>query len=185
MTARILVCYGSSEGQTASIAEQIGDALAADGYDATLVHLKHPPGDLDLEAYDGVIVGASIHMGHHQRYVTEFVSDNVEALNRLPSAFFSVSLTAAGDDPESQTTARELLAELPAETGWEPDRTLAVAGALKYREYGLLKRFAMRGIAGRAGGDTDTSRDHEYTDWDDVESFALEFADELVALQEG
>ncbi len=95
-----------------------------------------------------------------------------------------MSLTAAGNDTDSQETARELLAELPTETGWEPDRTLTVAGALKYRQYGL-KRFAMRGIAGRAGGDTDTSRNHEYTDWDDVESFALEFADELVALQEG
>ncbi|MFB6354044.1 MAG: protoporphyrinogen oxidase, partial [Halobacteriales archaeon] len=35
-------------------------------------------------------------------------------------------------------------------------------------------------IAADATGDTDTSRDYEYTDWDAVERFAASFA-ELVA----
>jgi menaquinone-dependent protoporphyrinogen oxidase len=37
----------------------------------------------------------------------------------------------------------------------------------------------MARIAKRAGGGTDTSRDDEYTDWDEVESFAAAFADVL------
>lgn len=174
--ARVLVAYGTSEGQTATIAERIGDALAAEGCDATLVHAKHPPADLEPGDYDGVIVGASIHMGTHQRYVGKFVREHLETLNRRPSAFFSVSLTAANAEPVDREPAREMLEGFLEETGWEPDRTLSVAGALRYSEYGLLKRVAMRRIAGKAGGDTDTSRDYEYTDWEAVAEFALEFA---------
>lgn len=52
------------------------------------------------------------------------------------------------------------------ETGWRPDRTFLVAGALAYSRYGFLKRRVMRWISRREGGDTDTSRDYEYTDRD-------------------
>jgi menaquinone-dependent protoporphyrinogen oxidase len=37
----------------------------------------------------------------------------------------------------------------------------------------------MRMIVGAAGGDTDTSRDYEYTDWPAVDRFAQEFAARL------
>ena len=173
---RVLVAFGSSEGQTATIAERVGDILESEGHEPVLVHLKHPPEGLDVAAYDGVIVGASIHAGSHQGYVTEFVRENLEALNRQPSAFFSVSLTAAHADPAEREPARELLEGFLEETNWEPDATLTVAGAIKYSEYGLVKRFVMRRITRKASGDTDTSRDYEYTDWDEVEAFALEFS---------
>ncbi|MFU8867481.1 flavodoxin domain-containing protein [Natronococcus sp.] len=173
--ARVLICYGTSEGQTATVAERMGDVVDGEGHDVILAHLKHPPGELEPDSYDGIVVGASIHGGSHQRYVGSFVRDHLETLNRRPSAFFSVSLTAAHDDPDERAPAAELLEEFLDETGWNPDGTLAVAGALKYSEYGLLKRFVMRRIAGRASGDTDTSRDYEYTDWEDVEAFAREF----------
>ncbi|OVE85021.1 flavodoxin domain-containing protein [Natronolimnobius baerhuensis] len=174
--SRVLVASGSSEGQTTTIAERIGDVLAEEGHEPTLVHLKHPPADLNVESYDGVIIGASIHAGTHQRYVTAFVREHRAVLNRLPTAFYSVSLTAASADPESQATARELLEEFLEETEWDPDVTLPVAGALRYSQYGLLKRVVMRRIAGKESGDTDTSRDYEYTNWDDVAMFARQFS---------
>ena len=55
-------------------------------------------------------------------------------------------------------------------------RVQPIAGALLYQEYGLLKRLVMRMIAKRAGGDTDTSRDHVYTDWEALERFAGQLA---------
>ena len=36
-------------------------------------------------------------------------------------------------------------------------------------------KLVMRFIVKSAGGDTDTSRDREYTDWDAVDRFAAEF----------
>ena len=177
--ASVLVAYGSSEGQTATIAERIGDVLEEDGHDVTLVHAKHHPSTLDLEVFDGIVVGASIHAGSHQRYVRTFVSDHLETLNSTPSAFVSVSLSAASADPATREEARQFLTGFLESTGWDPDLDLSVAGALKYSEYGLVKRFVMKRIGGKESGDTDTSRDYEYTDWDDVEAFTLEFADVL------
>ena len=51
-----------------------------------------------------------------------------------------------------------------------------VAGALLYRRYGLLVRTMMRFISSIVGASTDTSRDHEYTDWQAVDGYAKEFA---------
>jgi len=33
----------------------------------------------------------------------------------------------------------------------------------------------MKHIVAKAGGDTDTRRDYEYTDWDDLRRFAADF----------
>lgn len=173
---RVLLAYGSTEGQTAAVADRMADVLESEGHDAVVVHAKHPPAELNPGAYDGVIVGASVHMGSHQAYVVDFVRTHREALNRLPSGFFSVSLTAAYPNEADREPAREMLESFLAETEWEPDATLLVGGALAYSQYGLLKRVVMRRVGGRASGDTDTSRDYEYTDWDAVESFATEFA---------
>ena len=176
---RVLVCYGSGEGQTATVAERIADELSDRGHHVTLAHAKYAPDDLSVSAYDGVVVGASIHFGKHQSIVSDFVRDHQDELHRLPSAFFSVSLTAAQADPGSAFEARQYVEEFLEDTGWKPDLTATFGGALRYREYGLMKRFVMKRIAGREGMDTDTSRDHEYTDWDEVESFTREFEELL------
>jgi menaquinone-dependent protoporphyrinogen oxidase len=177
--ARVALLYGTTEGQTATVAERIADVLADAGHEPTLFHAGHLPEGFSLTDYDAAVVGASIHGGKHQQYVRRFVREHVDELNAMPSAFFSVSLTAAEGSDEAWETARGMLAEFLEETGWDPDATAVVPGALKYSEYGVLKRFLMKRIAKQAGGDTDTSRDYEYTDWDEVEGFASDFGDAL------
>jgi menaquinone-dependent protoporphyrinogen oxidase len=66
-----------------------------------------------------------------------------------------------------------------AETGWRPRRIELVAGALPYTKYNFLVRYVMKRISAKEGGDTDTSRDYEYTDWNAVDRFAVEFVDEV------
>jgi menaquinone-dependent protoporphyrinogen oxidase len=51
-----------------------------------------------------------------------------------------------------------------------------VAGALPYTRYGWLKRQMIKRIVAKAGGDTDTTRDFEYTDWNDLRNFTGDFA---------
>jgi menaquinone-dependent protoporphyrinogen oxidase len=67
-----------------------------------------------------------------------------------------------------------------ARYGWRPAITKLVAGALLYTRYGWLKRRMMKRIVAKAGGDTDTTRDFEYTDWNDLRDFAEDFASLLV-----
>ena len=52
-----------------------------------------------------------------------------------------------------------------------------LTGALRYTHYGWLTRMLMRRIVAKAGGDTDTSRDYDYTDWTDLAQFGRTFAE--------
>ena len=47
-----------------------------------------------------------------------------------------------------------------------------IAGALVYSKYSRLLKWLMKRIAASAGNSTDTSRDYEYTDWQQVERYA-------------
>jgi menaquinone-dependent protoporphyrinogen oxidase len=171
----ILVLYASTHGQTAEIATVVGRAIQRAGAKADVRRLEK---NLDVAPwrYDAVVIGASIHVGKHQKEVVEWVRRNAAALNDMPTAFFSVSLTAAEDTPEAAATVRRLIDEFTEQTSWTPGLARSFAGALKYREYRLFTRFAMKMIAGRGGHPTDTRRDYDYTDWDAVERFGKECA---------
>jgi menaquinone-dependent protoporphyrinogen oxidase len=176
MSARhILIVYGTRHGQTAAIASRIRELLSADGFSVTLADVAHLPRVVDLARFDAVLVGASVIAGKHQRAVQHFVIRYLATLEAVPSAFFSVSGSAASPDPRSQAEARRLMADFLARTGWHPDLKTTVAGAMAYTKYSPLTRWVVKQIARRAGGPTDTTRDHEFTDWDSVEKFAHSF----------
>jgi len=174
--AKVLIPYGTTEGQTAKIAEVITDVIHDMGHEAEALDIKDLSHTLP-DGYDAVIVGASIHMGKHDKHVVEFVRKNHDTLARLPSAFFSVSLAAHGDTQE----AEGYVDQFEEETGWHPDRVALFGGALLYTHYGFIKRHMMKKIAGDKPGHlgTDTSRDYVYTEWDAVKRFAEHFADGL------
>ena len=174
---KILIGYGTTEGQTARIAHHLAEAVRSHGLEAQVLDLKGSK-DVPLEGYDAVIVGGSIHMGKHEEYVVDFVRKNRAALERLPSAFFSVSLAAHGD----VDNARAYVENFEQETGWRPTQVGLFSGALLYRQYGFLKRLMMKKIVTDKPGSlsTDTSRDHVYTDWDEVKRFAKVFLERPV-----
>ena len=174
--AKVLVTYGTTEGQTAKIAEVITDVLRDLGHDADAVDITSLS-DTVPDGYDAVIVGASIHMGKHDKHVVDFVHQNRDTLAGLPSAFFSVSLAAHGDTQEAQGYVEQF----KDETGWRPDRIALFGGALLYTHYGFIKRHMMKKIAGDKPGHLglDTSRDYVYTEWDAVKRFAEHFAHTL------
>jgi menaquinone-dependent protoporphyrinogen oxidase len=168
---RVLIAYGTTEGQTARISEYLAEVIRDHGHEAYAVDIKGS-GAPEPDDYDAVIVGASIHMGKHEDYVRDFVRENRDALERLPSAFFSVSL-AAHDDTEE---AEGYIEEFVQETGWHPSMVGLFGGALLYTQYGFIKRYVMKRIARHKGSpDTDTSRDYVYTEWDGVKHFVEEF----------
>ncbi len=177
--ARILIVYASTEGQTQKIARYIGDCLRARGERVVERHVDEIRDDHPFEDYDGVIVGGSIHVGKIQAPLRKLVRRHRAALEALPNAFFMVSLVAASKRPEAAGEVDQLLEAFSNDTGWKPDRAVSFAGAMKYSQYGFIKRLIMRAIAKHEGGDTDTSRDYEYTRWESVEHFAHDFADSL------
>jgi len=171
-----LVLYGSSEGQTAKIADRIAARLRDRGHDATAVDAGALETDYSVADFDAVVVGSSIHVGRHQASVRSFVDANAAALAALPTAFFQVSLSSVGDDPERRAEAARYVEEFLEDTGFHPDRIGRFGGALRYSKYGFLERLLMKRIAREATGDTDSARDYEYTDWAEVEAFTDDFA---------
>lgn len=174
-TRRILIIYGTRYGQTAKVAEYMRAALANAGFGVLVEDAAKPRGDIDPEHYDGILIGGSLIRRHHQRAVRKYVARHRERLNRMPSAFFSVSASAASAEPRSQADAREAIQRFLTETRWDPDMVTPVAGAIAYTKYPLLMRWVLREISRRSGGPTDTSRDHELTDWAAVAELARRF----------
>ncbi|HET7349326.1 MAG TPA: flavodoxin domain-containing protein [Marmoricola sp.] len=171
--SKILVVYGTTEGQAARVADRIAEVLRDRGHDVTVLDVRNTD-DTVLAAYDAVVVGASIHMGKHASRMVDFIRTHRDTLARMPAAFFSVSLAALDDTAE----ARKYVEQLEQETGWKPEAVSLVAGALPYTHYGFIKRRMMRRIVASksAALSTDTSRDHVYTDWSEVAHFATGFA---------
>jgi menaquinone-dependent protoporphyrinogen oxidase len=173
---KILITYGTTEGQTAQIADHLAGVIRDRGLEAETMNLKQSA-DVSVAGYDAVIIGGSVHMGKHQEEVVDFVRKNRADLARLPSAFFSVSLAANGD----LANAEAYVENFAQQAGWRPTKVGLFSGALLYRQYGFIKRYMMKRIVrDKPGMRTDTSRDYVYTDWDQVRRFAEDFVERLV-----
>ena len=182
MPARhVLILYGTSYGQTAKIARRMDDLLTASGETVTLVDASNQPHGLTPREFDGVIVGGSIIRGRHQKSVRRFVHVHRDALNAMPSAFFSVSGTAASRERAAQADARRFVDEFVRETGWHPALSESIAGAMAYTKYNPNLRWIVMRASKPAGGPTDTSRDHEFTNWAQVRRFVATFEATLPA----
>ena len=171
---RVLVLYGTTEGQTAKVARALGARLTAEGMDTDV--LEAGMGNPEPAAYDGVIVAASMHAGGYQKSVGRWLREHVTDLNLLPTAFLSVCLSVLSKEENGRDEARAIPRRYADGFGWKPTMIKVVAGALPYTKYNVFIRLIMRWIAASQGGDTDTSRHYEYTDWQDLRAFADRFA---------
>jgi len=177
---RILVIHGSKYGQTARIAERIATVCERHEFEVTIARADEADLSQDLARYAGVIIGAPVFYGSHPKPVRRYVLRHRIALDHMPSAFYSVSGSAASVELSSQADALRILDQFLAVTHWHPTRTASFAGAITFTRYGRIMKWFMRRVALKAGISTDTTRDHEFTDWNAVERFATEFAN-LVA----
>ncbi|NIH29347.1 menaquinone-dependent protoporphyrinogen IX dehydrogenase [Hafnia paralvei] len=169
---KTLVLYSSHDGQTkaiaSSIASTLSETLECDVMDLALSM------DINLANYQSVVIGASVRYGHFQRSLYKFTKQNVAQLNTMSSAFFAVNLTARKPEkrtPQTNAYTRKFLLATP----WQPKQCAVFAGALRYPRYGWLDKAMIKLIMKMTGGETDTSKEVEYTDWQDVTRFAKDF----------
>jgi len=172
--ARILVVFATTDGHTGRVVQEVADDIRQLGNSVNVVDLgeKKP---VSFDAVDAAILAGSVHVGRFQRRLVKFTHDNADSLAKLPNAFLAVILAAAQDTEPARREVAKSLARFAAETRFRPAHILPVAGALLYTRYGFFKRLVMRSIARRTLGDTDTSRDYEYTDWNALSAFATRF----------
>ena len=170
--ASFLVVYGTGEGQTAKVADRIADVLSRRDHEPSTIDVTEIGPDLDLDAFDAVLVGASIHAGHHQKTVREFARAHREVLVTKPTGFFQVSGSSGEGTEEGDAEAVGYLDAFLEAPNWRPDRIGLFGGAFRFSEYGFLMRALVKWMARRKDPDLDTSQDVEFTDWDEVEAFA-------------
>jgi menaquinone-dependent protoporphyrinogen oxidase len=182
------IFYATREGQTRRIAEHVAATLGSRGFGVEVSNVQVGGRTVNLREYAAVILAASVHAGEHEREMVKFVKEYRVQLECLPAAFLSVTLSQAGAERPTATPeergrfsadVEKMLSHFYEETGWHPHCVKRVAGALLYTKYGMLMRFVMKWIAKKAGAETDTSRDYEYTNWAALDSFTNEFADEI------
>jgi menaquinone-dependent protoporphyrinogen oxidase len=161
---KILVTYATSEGHTRKIGRQVTDRIANAVHAVELLDLGNVA-DIELRRFDGAILAASVHMGHYQRSLTDFVAKQFKTLKEVPTLFLSVSLSAAGHDTEDWSGLDRIMTDFVEATGWTPDRVEQVAGAYMPSQYDIFRRFIMRRIIATKDAKTDLSSDHDYTDW--------------------
>jgi menaquinone-dependent protoporphyrinogen oxidase len=177
--ARILVIYATKEGQSEKIARRVATAIEDHGHEAELIDIEHARPPEDVERYRAVVVCAPIHARGYPRSILRFARDHREQLERVPSAFLSIGLAVASRTHDGRAQTLPIVEDFVKKSGWRPQRVELVAGALPYSKYNFLVRYVMRRISEKEGGDTDTSRDYEYTDWKALDRFAAEWSETI------
>lgn len=171
---KLLVIYDTYDGQCEKIAQSMVEVARCLGHEASAVNVEVLSGHLVTSLCDAVILGGPIHTGAHSNMLRNYIETNRTQLRMIPSAFFSVSLSAGGTE-DQRDDARRCMGNFLSSVGFEPLEKVTLAGALQYRKYGCLKRFLMKRVVGIAGGDTDASRNYEYTNWPEVSQFVERF----------
>jgi menaquinone-dependent protoporphyrinogen oxidase len=141
-----------------------------------MVDADRPAAPLDIGRFAKVVVAAPIIAGGYPRSIVRFVREHRQELQRVESVFVSVGLAMASRTSDGRAQSLVVVEKFLRKTGFRPGHIELVAGALPYSKYDFLTRFVMRRIAAKEGGDTDTSRDYEYTDWAAVDRFARELS---------
>ena len=171
----VLVAYATREGQTEKVAQRIAEHLKSGGASVQLVDLARPAlaRGLSLESFDLLVFGASMHAGGLESEMVDFINANAARIGTMSRSFFLVLLSAAAKDPQLRSEwLTDARSKMHRQLSVEFNEVEMIAGALAYSRYPLPLKWLMRRIARKAGEDTDTSRDYEYTDWAQVDRYA-------------
>ena len=165
---KTLILYSSHDGQTKKIAAYIAEIIKEN------VDVKSISDKVNLQDYDRIIIGASIRYGHFNKQLYKMLEKHTALLNQKITAFFGVNLTARKPEkstPETNVYVRKFLQRIT----WQPTISAVFAVALLYPRYTFFDRVMIQFIMRITGGETDPTKEIEYTDWQKVRSFSEAF----------
>lgn len=166
----LLLVYSTTDGHALKIAETISRVVVNKGITVDVISVDDAM-DKDLSCHDLILLVASIRYGKHAKRVYEFIDRHLAALQKVPSAFASVSLVArkpGKNNPEGNPYVKKFLRQI----AWQPLRVGVFAGKLNYPLYGFWDRQIIRLIMKITGGPTNADAVVECTDWQAVTAFA-------------
>ena len=172
--ANILLIYSTTDGHTLEICRRIQAEIEALGHRMRLVAIEDAEGS-DPQAFDKIVIGASIRYGKHGPRVVDFIRRHQALLGSKPNAFFSVNIVARKpnkNQPDTNPYMRKFLRRI----AWRPRHLAVFAGKLNYPIYGWFDRCMIRLIMFITHGPTDPKAVIEFTDWEQVRAFARQVA---------
>ena len=173
--ANILILYSTTDGHTLEICQYLKQVIENNDIRVSLVSVDDGS-DVDMEAFDKIIIGASIRYGKHSKQVYDFIKKKQQILDSKPNAFFSVNVVAR--KPEKNTPATNpYLKKFLKQIDWKPQELAVFAGKLNYPIYSFWDRQIIRLIMWITKGPTDPETVIDFTDWKQVESFAKTVCD--------
>ena len=161
-----LIIYSSTDGQTIKICKRIMSIIG----DCKIVSIDEAKNE-NLSKYGKVIVGASIRYGKHKPELYDYISENCDHLIDTNASFFSVNVVARKPEKNTPLT-NPYVQKFLSISQWHPSLIGVFAGKIDYPRYGVLDKFMIRLIMWITKGPTDTKNVYEFTNWDDVDSFA-------------
>lgn len=180
---KFLIIYGTTEGQTRKIAGFVADRLRKQNESVTLTDATDVPRDLRPNEYDAAILAASLHGGVFQGPLINYARANQARLSQMPSAFLSISLSAASSDADDLKVIANCVEQFKQETGWTPSETHHIAGAFRFTAYDFFKRWVMRLVAWEKGVKIGAAQELELTDWDALAKTVDNFRTRAAALR--
>jgi len=179
--SKILIAYATTEGQTKKIANTIADWLRSSGNVVDVHDTAQTQPEPVLAEYSFYILAGSLHMRNHQGALIRFTQKHADILSLKPSLLLSVSATGSRNDPKSMADAEACIKMFVEQTGFLPTESIPIGGAIKYTKYNFILRAIMKRISAKEGGPTDTTRDHELTDWTALRATIDRFVDKYTA----
>ncbi len=169
--SHILIAYSTTDGHTLEICQRLQQLTQQQGHLCAIAPLTQADA-LDLESFTMIVIGASIRYGKHQPQVAQFIQRHQALLERKANAFFTVNIVARKPQKGRPETNPYLIKFL-RQISWKPKLLEVFAGKLDYPSYGFFDRFMIRLIMLVTHGPTDPKAVIDFTDWQQVDGFAL------------
>ena len=132
---------------------------------------------MSITGFLGRPTARRIARSRYQPRLVDYAHAHHAVLNAERSAFISVSLSAAGQNPHDWAGLEDCLARFERETLWTPAAVHQAAGAIRNSQYDFFKRLALKHIAAQRGHRTNGSKDYDLTDYEALSRFVLDFAE--------
>lgn len=160
---RILVSAGSKHGSTVEIAERIAEVLREHGHEVDVA----PPDDvMGLGRYEAVVLGSAVYAGHWTPSAIELAERVAERRENLATWLFSSG--PIGDPPRPEEDPVDI-AEIFESTGARAHQVFS--GKIDKSKLGFGEKAILIAVRAPEG---------DFRDWDEIESWAGEIADQLI-----
>jgi menaquinone-dependent protoporphyrinogen oxidase len=165
-----LIIYSTTDGHTRKISNYISSILIKKRF-VEVVQIENIS-QIDITLYNNFIIGASVRYGGHSKEIIKFVRSNSKLFEDRYTSFFSVNATARKHE-KNTPSKNPYIKKFFDITSWKPKRAAVFAGKIDYPSYRLFDKLIIRFIMFLTNGPTDTKSTYDFTDWSQVEDYAM------------